>query len=114
ILRSQAKILDGIATLQQKKSVTPLVNAIKAQDRNLSALRNHLDRESASTAAGAKGKTDPVIGLELIINSNQTLAKDLSRAAKNQTVSKAQLKGAVAKAKKGNVDLNNGSKMLKA
>ncbi|HTW11850.1 MAG TPA: hypothetical protein VME01_03835 [Solirubrobacteraceae bacterium] len=114
IIRSQAKILDGIATLQQKKSVTALVDAIRAQDRNLSALHNHLDRESASTASGAKGKTDLVDGLKLIIASNQTLAKDLAKAAKHQPVSKAQLKAAVEKAKKGNVDLNTGSKMLKA
>lgn len=114
ITRSQAKILNGEASLQQSNSPKALIKAISAQDRNLKALRAELSREAPSSATGAKAKRDMVAGLKLIVGSNTTLSKDLVKNAKGEKVSKAQLKAAVARDIKGSRDLNTGAKLLKA
>jgi hypothetical protein len=113
ITRSQAKILDGLATLQKSGSAKAIVKAINAQDRNLTALKNRVAGQSSSTSAGSKGKSDVTKGLALIVKSNTTLAGDLSKASSGKPVSKTQVKAATAEVKKGNVEINAGAKLLK-
>jgi len=114
ILHSQARILDGLAVLAKTKSVKPLLHAIRAQDRNLSALKVKLSGQSASSATGMKGKHDIIRGLTLVTHANSTLVRDLAKAASGRAVSKAQVKAASTATKRGNVDINLGGKLLKA
>jgi hypothetical protein len=110
--RSQAKIIDGLASYQSTHSAAALIKAVKAQDRTLTALQNRLRPQAASTAHGTKGKADIVKGLALIVKSNKTLVKDLTRSPSGEAVSTAQLKAVTKLAKKGNDDLNAGGKLL--
>jgi hypothetical protein len=112
ITRSQARILDGIATLQKNNAVTPLIRAIKAQNRNLTTLRKAVMSQTASTSGGSQGQSDIVTGLQLIVRSNTTLSKDLARSAKGEAFSKRRLKAAVAAEKRGNRDIDAGGKLL--
>lgn len=114
ITASQAKILTGLSKFEKTHSATALIKAIKAQDRNLTALKHRLSGESASSTAGGHGKADIVRGLTLIVGSNTTLAKDVAKAASHKSVSKAQVAAASAADKKGNRDLVAGAKLLKA
>lgn len=111
--RSQSKILSGLATLDRTHKVSPLIRAINTQDRTLMALERKLTAEAPSSARGAKGKSDIITGLKLIVGSNEMMAKDLKKASKKQAVSRAQLRAATRAAKKGNADLNAGAKLLK-
>lgn len=113
ITRSQAKILDGLATLEKSGSAKAIVKAIKAQDRDLNTLKHRIAVEGASSSAGSRGKRDITKGLALIVKSNTTLGKDISRASSGKSVSKAQVKAATAAVKKGNVDIDAGAKLLK-
>ncbi len=110
IIKSQAKILDGLATYEKTHSAKPLISASEKQNRVLKALETKLSRESSSTAAGAKGKADIIKGLKLIVGSNTILIKHLQSG---QPLSASQQKAAVSAAKKGNSDLNAGGRLLK-
>ncbi len=114
ITRSQARVLDGIATLQKSDTVTPLIRAIKAQDRDLTTLRRRLERETASSAGGARGQTDIVTGLRLIVRSNTTLAKDLNKSSRGESFSKSRLKAASAADQRGSRDIDAGGRLLSA
>jgi hypothetical protein len=108
--RSQAKILDGIAHLDQTKSATALIKAVKAQDKDLASLQSKLNGESASSAAGTKGKSDVIKGLGLILKSNTTLIADIQAGKK---LTKAEVKTIDNEAVKGNKAAIAGQKLLK-
>lgn len=112
ITRSQAKILDGLATYQKTHSASAVVKAIHSQNRDLTALRTKVFGQSPSSAGGAKGRADIITGLKLIVASNNLLAQELQKAAAGEPISKSQLQAAVAADKKGNIDLNAGAKLL--
>jgi hypothetical protein len=52
ITRSQAKILDGLATYEKSHSATAVIKAIKAQNRDLAALEKKLASQTPTTANG--------------------------------------------------------------
>ena len=110
IIKSQAKILDGLATYDKTHSKTPLIKAIKTQNGVLKALEVRLSHGSPSSAQGARGKAEVIKGLGLIVGSNTTLVKHLQSG---KSLSKAQSKAAVKAATKGNLDLSAGAKLLK-
>jgi hypothetical protein len=112
IVHSQARILDGLATYEKTHSPSALIKAIKAQDKDLSALEAKVAGQSASTANGTKGQKDIVTGLRLIIDSNSTLVKEFQRAGAHRPVSKAKLTAAEKADIKGNQDINAGGKLL--
>lgn len=113
IEKSQAKLIDSLATYKKTHNPTALISAVKAENATLRALETRLSHRSASTTDGAKGKAAIVTGLRLIIGSNTTLAKELQQSARHAPVSKAKLKASIAEDNKGNRDLNAGSKLLK-
>lgn len=110
IVKSQAKVLDGLATYDKTRSAKTLITAIKTQNGVLKALKGKLSRESASSANGAKGKADIVNGLGLIVRSNTALAKHLQSG---KPLSHAEANTAITQDKKGNDDLNAGGKLLR-
>jgi hypothetical protein len=113
ITLSQARILDGAARFQRTHSSKALIRAIRAQNRNLTSLRHRVAGERASNATGARGKSDIIRGLTLIVGSNNTLSKDVARAASHRTVSKRQIAAATLAARRGNRDLARGGRLLK-
>lgn len=112
IAHSQARILDGLATLDRTHRAAPLFRTIAAQDRELGSLEVRLARQRASTPSGARGKREFLAGLRLIVGSNRTLAMDLRRTLTHQPVSRAQLKAAGRADARGNADLNAGARRL--
>jgi hypothetical protein len=112
INRSQARILDGIATYQKTHSSKALISAIAAQDRTLTALESKVANQSASTNKGTKGKNEILSGLRLAVGSNSSLSKDLKASSAHKPASKAQLKAAAKEVVKGNNELNAGLKLL--
>lgn len=113
ITESQARILTGMSKLQRTHSPRALIRAIRAQDRNLTALKRRLAPQSASTPVGGRAKYDILKGLTLIVASNDTIARDLAKLASHRAVSKRQLVVATLVARKGNRDLVAGARLLK-
>jgi hypothetical protein len=109
IVRSQAKILNGVAAAEQSHKIGPLIKALNGQDRTLGRLHAKLAGIKPSSKAGARGRADVLNGLSLIIASNRTLLTGLEQ----KSLPKAQLRAAAAADKKGNVDLTRGAKLLK-
>ncbi len=102
-----------MANYKQTHSLTTLIRAINTQNRTLSTLRSKVAGEAASSTAGARGKSDVVTGLKLIVASNGILVAQLKDKAVGRPVSRSQLKRSVAAAIKGNKDLAAGGKLLK-
>lgn len=60
-----------------RKDSRPLTRALKHEVGDLHALKSQLSPEPASSAAGAKAKTDILRGLGLIASAYATLRKDV-------------------------------------
>lgn len=110
ITKSQGAVADGLATYEKTVSPAKLITAVTAQNVILKALRTHVSGDAASTANGAKGRTDIVKGLTLIIDSNTTLTKALRKRERGAPISKAAVDAAVKADHTGNADLKAGIK----
>ncbi len=114
IERSQARILQGIATLQQSHNAGQLIRAIGAQDRALASLEAKLSREVPSSPAGRSARADLTKGLQLVLRSNGILIGDVKRTQRHLAVSPRSVRTAVNEARNGNRDLVRGAKLLHA
>jgi hypothetical protein len=88
-----------------------LVRALGHEIGTLQALKRKLISESASSARGAKGKTDIVKGLGLIAKAYSGLRKDVL-AVNGGPVPKAQVNAAVNTDEKGRSKLQAGLHLL--
>lgn len=112
ITASQARIESGLARFQRRHSPAALISAVRAQNRNLGALRRRLAGQAPSSARGRRGKSDIVRGLALIIHSNQVLIRDLHRSAHGRPTPRRELLAAVRTDKRGNRDIDAGGRLL--
>jgi len=94
-----------------KGKVRPLTHALKHEVSDLHALKSQLSRESASSSAGAKAKTDIITGLGLIASAYGALRKDVL-AANGGPVPAAKVNAAVNTDKKGRTKFKAGLKLL--
>jgi hypothetical protein len=76
IVRDETAVRNGLNQYPQGKS-QPLIKALTHEVGDLHSLKSKLKHESASSAAGAKGKTDIVKGLSLIASAYSALRKDV-------------------------------------
>ena len=103
-------VRNGLIGYPQGK-VRPLVRALNHEVGDLHALRSKLNHESASSAAGRKGKTDIVKGLALIAKAYGAL-RTAVQAAHGGPVPKSAVNAAVATDKKGRKKLLAGLHLL--
>ena len=94
-----------------KGKVKPLTRALKHEVGDLHALKSQLSHQTASSAAGARAKTDIIKGLGLIASAYATLRKDIL-AAHGGPVPAAQVNAAVNTDKKGRKKFLAGLKLL--
>lgn len=113
IKASQLKVRDATLKLERTHSSRALIGAIESQNRDLQALERRVRRQSATTGAGRRGRSDVIRGLTLIVDSNKVLARDLARAAAHQHVSKREVAAATRTDLRGNRDLLVGAKLLR-
>ena len=92
---------------------TPLTHALSHEVRDLNALKSKLARESASTATGAKAKTNIIKGLGLIASAYAGLRNDVL-AANGGPVPAPEVNAAVNTDKTGRKKLLTGLKLLAA
>ena len=91
--------------------VKPLVHALTHEIGDLHSLKSKLAHESASSAAGAKGKKDIVKGLALIANAYGALRNDV-KVANGGPVPKSKVVAAVNTDKEGRKKLLAGLNLL--
>ena len=110
IVKDENAVRNGLNDYPTGKS-KPLVKALGHEVGDLHSLKSKLAHESASSAAGAKGKTDVIKGLGLIAKAYSTLRKDVL-AVHGGPVPKAKVTAAVNTDKKGRSKLLAGLKLL--
>jgi hypothetical protein len=93
--------------------VRPLTRALQHEVGDLRALKSQVSHESASSAAGAKAKTDIITGLGLIASAYTALRNDVL-AVHGGPVPAAQVNAAVSTDKKGRKKFLAGLKLLSA
>lgn len=77
--RSDLRLRAAFVRYARTHRTGPVVRAIRAQDRDLSALRTRVRRSSASTSGGARGRRDIISGLGLVLRSNFDVNAHLRR-----------------------------------
>jgi hypothetical protein len=112
IVKDENAVKNGLKRYPQGK-VSPLTRALKHEVRDLHALKSKLSHESASSAAGAKAKTNIITGLRLIASAYAALRNDVV-AAHGGPVPAAKVGAAVNTDKKGRKKLLAGLKLLGA
>lgn len=111
IVKDENAVKKGLAGYPKGK-VRPLTHALKHEVGDLHALKSQLSHESASSASGAKAKTDIIKGLGLIASAYGTLRKDVL-AAHGGPVPAAKVNAAVSTDKKGRTKFLAGLKLLR-
>jgi hypothetical protein len=99
IVKDEKAVKKGLKGYPQGK-VRPLTRALKHEVGDLHTLKSKLSHDSASSATGAKAKTDIVKGLGLIASAYGTLRKDVL-AAHGGPVPASKVNAAVKTDEKG-------------
>jgi hypothetical protein len=98
--RSDLRLRAAFVRYARTHRTGPVVRAIRAQDRDLSALRTRVRRSSASSSDGSRGRRDIIRGLDLVLRSNVDVNAHLSRQGATG-LSPAQLRTAERLARRG-------------
>lgn len=110
IVKDENAVRSGLAEYPKGKS-KPLIRALGHEVGDLRALKAKLAHESASSATGAKAKTDIIKGLGLIAKAYSSLRKDVL-AVHGGPVPKAEVTAAVNTDKRGRTKLLAGLHLL--
>ena len=110
IAKDERAVSNGLNEYPKGKS-KPLINALTHEVGDLHSLRSQLSRESPSSAAGAKAKTDIIQGLGLIASAYTALRDDIL-ASHGGPVPAAEVNAAVNSDMKGRKKLQAGLKLL--
>jgi hypothetical protein len=110
IVKDESAVASGLNGYPQGR-VKPLVHALTHEIGDLHSLKSKLAHESASSAAGAKGKKDIVKGLGLIATAYGALRHDV-QVANGGPVPASKVNAAVSTDKKGRKKLLAGLKLL--
>jgi hypothetical protein len=76
---SQARIARALGGYKNTRRAAPVIRAIRAQDRELTALRTKVRRAAPSTSTGASARRELIEGLGLILRSNYVVDTALRR-----------------------------------
>jgi hypothetical protein len=109
--RSDLRLRAAFARYARTHRAGPVLRAIRAQDRDLSALQTKVRRSSASTTDGARARRDIVSGLGYILRSNYGINRRL-RLQGATGLSPSQLRTAERLARRGNALYRRGIKLL--
>jgi len=110
IVKDENAVHNGLIGYPQGK-VKPLVRALTHEVSDLHTLKGKLANDAASSAKGAKGRTDIIKGLGLIANAYGALRRDV-QAAHGGPVPRSKVSAAVNTDKKGRAKLLAGLKLL--
>lgn len=112
IVNDENAVRNGLKVYPQGKAA-PLMHALQHEVGDLHALKSQLSHESASSASGAKARTDIIKGLGLIASAYEALREDIL-AVHGGPVPAAQVAAAVNTDKEGRKNLQAGLKLLDA
>jgi hypothetical protein len=112
IVKDETAVKHGLSEYPKGKP-KPLERALRHEVSDLHALKKMLSHETASSAAGRKGKKDIVEGLGLIASAYSSLRTDIL-AVHGGDVPGSEVRAAQATDKKGRTKLKAGLKLLQA
>jgi hypothetical protein len=113
IKRDEAGVFRGLATFEtNNQNKGPVIKAMTHEETDLHKLRTKLDRESASTVRGRRGKADVTAGLGLIATSYGDLAHIYQAMSAANPAPPAQLLATMTLVKKGRAEFDAGIKLL--
>ena len=109
--RSGLRLRAALARYDRTHRASPVIRAIRAQDRDLFALQTKVRRSSASTRNGTRARHDILLGLGYILRSNYGVNRHLRRQG-SAGLSPAQLRTAQRLARRGDALYRRGIKLL--
>jgi hypothetical protein len=113
INRDEAAVLRGLATFETNHQNTgPVIKAMAHEENDLHKLTAKLDRESASTVRGRRGKADVTAGLRLIAKSYGDLVHIYQAMGSANPVLPAKILATMTLVKKGRAKFDAGIKLL--
>ncbi len=110
--RDEARVLDGLATYEQRHDAAPIIRALRHEVADIRKVKGRLEHESASSAKGAKAKSEITRGLGLIATAYGALATDVQRASAGHPVPHSMLVALQKTDRKGRAQLVAGLKLL--
>jgi hypothetical protein len=110
IVKDENAVRNGLSQYPKGKS-KPLIRALAHEVGDLHSLKSKLSQERASSAKGAKAKTDIVKGLGLIAKAYSALRNDVL-AVQGGPVPKSEVTAAVNTDKRGRAKLLAGLHLL--
>jgi hypothetical protein len=109
--RSGLRLRAALARYERTHRASPVIRAIRAQDRDLSALQTKVRRSSASSTNGSRARRDILLGLGDILRSNYGVNGHLRRQG-SVGLSPSQLRTAQRLARRGDTLYRRGIKLL--
>jgi hypothetical protein len=109
--RDELRVRAAVERYATTHRAGPLVRALRAQDRDLSALQTKVRRTTASTSNGSRARRDIVAGLGYILRSNYSVNGHLRRQGA-AGLSPSQLRVAERLARRGDTLYRRGVKLL--
>ncbi|HEY3771798.1 MAG TPA: hypothetical protein VGL69_02295 [Solirubrobacteraceae bacterium] len=109
--RSDLRLRAAFARYANTHRAGPVIRAVRAQDRDISALQTTVRRSSASTGDGSRGRRDIIAGLGYILRSNYGVNGHLRRQGA-AGLSPSQLRTAQRLARRGSALYRRGIKLL--
>jgi hypothetical protein len=108
----EAAVAKAVKRYRRDGRVRPVIAVLRREVRDIRAVRRRINRQSASTRKGRRGKGDVISGLSLIASAYAVLASDIQKAHAGHPVSASRLRVTVDRDRRGRAKLLAGLRLL--
>jgi hypothetical protein len=108
----EAAVAKAVKRYRRSGRVRPVIAVLRHEVRDIRAVRRAINRQSASTRKGRRGKADVISGLSLIASAYAALATDIQKAHAGHPVPASRLRVTVARDRRGRAKLLAGLRLL--
>jgi hypothetical protein len=108
----EAAVAKAVKRYRSSGRVRPVIAVLRREVRDIRTVRRRINRQSASTAKGRRGKTDVISGLSLIASAYAVLASDIRKAHAGHPVATSKVRAAVVRERRGRAKLVAGLRLL--
>jgi hypothetical protein len=110
--RDEAAVAKAVKRYRRNGRVRPVLAVLRHEVRDIRGVRRAINRQSASTRKGRRGKADVISGLSLIASAYSALVTDIRKAHAGHPVPASRLRVTVARDRRGRAKLLTGLRLL--